>query len=599
MHVAVAIVGYRNVEDIVRCLDGLARSTHADFEVVICENGGRKAFESLTARIPFSLAGGQGVRCLLASGNLGYAGGVNRCLEHSPTADAWWILNPDTWPDAAALAAMVDRLSQGDTEAVGCTLHLPDGRVQSYGGHWRAWLARAVSIGHGRDLAAAPDPAVIESRQNYLNGASMLVGRRFVETVGPMRSEYFLYCEEVEWCLRGLSLGMRLGFASGALVLHYQGTATGNAVKVREKARLPVFLMARNQLLVTREGYPARTPLAVASTLALVILRFAKRGAWRQLGYGLAGWWAGVRGERGAPAWAETSGSQPPSAALAQSHVARKPRLNVKRYFQILVSLLYWLGMKVSRAGRSVLGLPRPNDLVVLYYHTVHAVDRRAFARQLDVLDRIATVAPAEAHARPKRPADASRQAVAITFDDAFLSVADHALPELSRRGLPCTIFVPVEWLGRQPGWEIEGDCDRSEVVVDCDRLRSLPSSLVKIGAHSLSHPFLTRISRADARREISESRRALERLIGAEVRLFAFPYGDYDDEVVAICQEEGYEHVFSIRPQPANLDRNDFLRGRVSVRADDGPLEFMLKASGAYGWLTLASKLKHSFGLR
>jgi N-acetylglucosaminyl-diphospho-decaprenol L-rhamnosyltransferase len=212
MHVCVAIVGFRNPGDITSCLRALARSTHPDFEVVICENGGKAAYEALTAAIPKTLAGGQTVRAVLAAKNLGYAGGVNVCLNASKDADAWWVLNPDTEPYPEAMAALVTRLAHGDREAVGCTILLPNGKVQSHGGRWQAWLARAVSLGIGEAADIRPNPASVERRQNYLNGASMMIGRRFLEATGPMREDYFLYCEEVEWCLRGLKRGMRLGF---------------------------------------------------------------------------------------------------------------------------------------------------------------------------------------------------------------------------------------------------------------------------------------------------------------------------------------------------------------------------------------------------
>ena len=88
MHVAVCIVTFRNVDYIVVCLNALARSTYADFEVVICENGGPEAFERMAAAIPAKLPGGQPVRAVLSAGNLGYAAGVNRCLREAPDADA-------------------------------------------------------------------------------------------------------------------------------------------------------------------------------------------------------------------------------------------------------------------------------------------------------------------------------------------------------------------------------------------------------------------------------------------------------------------------------------------------------------------------------
>ena len=299
MHIAVAIVGYKNAQDITHCLEQLDLSTHTDFEVNICENGGPEAFAKLQAAIPPALSKGQLVRAVLAPGNLGYAGGVNACIAHTPDAQAWWVLNPDTHPYPDALAALVLRLAVDDCDAVGCTLHLPNGLVQSHGGRWNGWLARAVSIGHSTPLSPPPNPAQIEARQNYLNGAAMLIGRRFLEVAGPMREEYFLYCEEVEWCLRAKAMGLRLGFAPSALVLHYQGTTTGNPPDIRQRGRVPVYLSERNKILLTRDLYPQRLGLVIPAALAVMLLRFGRRGAWRQLGYALSGWWAGLKDERG------------------------------------------------------------------------------------------------------------------------------------------------------------------------------------------------------------------------------------------------------------------------------------------------------------
>lgn len=303
MRVAVAIVGFRNRDDILSCLEALGRSTYPDFEVVICENGGPAAYAELTAALPGNLAGGQPVRAVLAPGNLGYAGGVNVCIEASRQAEGWWVLNPDTQPEPGCLAALVERLARGDCDAVGGTLYHAGGKVQAHGGRWRPWLARAESLGHGEALSGRIDPRAVERRQSYIPGASLLIGRRFRDTAGLMREEYFLYCEEVEWCLRALSLGLRLGFAPGARVLHGQGSTTGSADDYARRPRLPIYLDERNKLLVTRDCFPRRLPVAAAAALGLLVLRFARRRAWRQLGYAFAGWRAGLRNERGAPSW--------------------------------------------------------------------------------------------------------------------------------------------------------------------------------------------------------------------------------------------------------------------------------------------------------
>ncbi|MCJ2180052.1 glycosyltransferase family 2 protein [Novosphingobium album (ex Hu et al. 2023)] len=303
MHVSIAIVTFRNPEEIAGCLSALSASTYADFDVTICENGGAAAFASLSAAIPEALPEGQKVRAILAPGNLGYAGGVNVCMKAAPDADAWWIVNPDTVPAPEALAALVARLERGDVAAAGGVLHNPQGRIQAYGGRWNASMARCVSLGNGEPLAIRPDAAEIEGQMNYLLGASMLVGRTFVDKVGLMREDYFLYCEEVEWCLRAVAAGLKLGFAPDALVCHDQGGTTGSGDAHRVRPRMPIYLDERNKLNVVRDTTPERLPVAALGSLVLLVGRYLRRGAFRQFGYGLSGWLAGLRNKRGLPPW--------------------------------------------------------------------------------------------------------------------------------------------------------------------------------------------------------------------------------------------------------------------------------------------------------
>jgi len=302
-HVAVVIVGFRNVDDILRCLSALDAATYRNLEVVICENGGEAAFAELASRLAERPDLGLPVKAFAAPHNLGFAGGVNRGLEAAPNADAYWVLNPDTEPEPDALSSMVSRLARRDCDAVGCTVYLPDGRVQSHGGRWQAWLARSVSLGNGTSLDEPVSEPGIEDAQNYLNGATMVVSRRFLDLVGPMREDYFLYAEEVEWCLRGAAKQMKLGFAAGARVKHAQGSTTGAGGGAKERSRLSVYLSIRNEMLLTRDRFPLRLPVAALCALLVFSISFGRRGAWGQWGHALSGWLAGLRNERGAPAW--------------------------------------------------------------------------------------------------------------------------------------------------------------------------------------------------------------------------------------------------------------------------------------------------------
>jgi GT2 family glycosyltransferase len=302
MRVAILIVAFDNCEDVKRCLRALADSTHRDFEVVICENAGAAAFSSLSAAVPGILPPEQPVRLIQAPGNGGFAAGNNICLgAASPQADAFWILNPDTQPTPTALEEMVKRLEQGDCEAVGCVLCLPQGVVQAYGGYWNKWLARTVSLGSGEPLKSTIERTEIEAKQNFIFGTSMLFSREFLRVAGELREDYFLYCEEIEWCIRAEKRGLKLGFAPAARVLHFKGTTTGNVADIRKRSKSPVYLDERNRILLTRDQYPGFLPVAAIASVLQIALRYMRRGAVRQFFYALEGWFAGLRNERGYP----------------------------------------------------------------------------------------------------------------------------------------------------------------------------------------------------------------------------------------------------------------------------------------------------------
>jgi peptidoglycan/xylan/chitin deacetylase (PgdA/CDA1 family) len=263
-----------------------------------------------------------------------------------------------------------------------------------------------------------------------------------------------------------------------------------------------------------------------------------------------------------------------------------------ERAVKLAISMLWYSGDELSRALMKLAGRRPTARFVVLYYHEVPEQARTRFAHQMQALSRGTTVVRA-AHAGPL-PDQGSY--VAITFDDAFQSVRTNAVPELLGRGFPATIFVPVDCLGKEPSWEMTDGVD--DQVMTGDELRSLPG-LIELGSHSLSHPHLTKIDVAHLREEIAESRRKLAELLGRDVSLLAFPYGEYDDRVVGTCSQAGYQRVFGIDPWPADPAGGDFVRGRVPVDPTDGPLMFHLKSRGAYGWMIHASALKHKLARR
>ena len=252
------------------------------------------------------------VEILRAPDNLGYAGGINFSIDHTAPAEFYWILNPDTEPQPGALEAMLTRLRRGDCAAVGNDLVLDDGRLASSGGQWRRWTARAISINKGKFRQPQADTRTLESRINYIIGASMLITRDFHQRTGKMREDYFLYCEEVEWCLRAIRQGEKLGYAPDAVVLHAQGTATGGGGALNTRSKTAIYLSERNRILLTRDVFPDYLAIPALLSLLHLLIKYGKAGAWRQTGYAISGWLAGLRNERGKPHWLENSVTKNP-----------------------------------------------------------------------------------------------------------------------------------------------------------------------------------------------------------------------------------------------------------------------------------------------
>ncbi|MFL5253114.1 MAG: polysaccharide deacetylase family protein [Rhodopila sp.] len=261
----------------------------------------------------------------------------------------------------------------------------------------------------------------------------------------------------------------------------------------------------------------------------------------------------------------------------------------MKEAVKLAVSCFYFLAIRMKRGMMRLLGISQPLPLIILYYHGVPASTRASFSRQMASLARWAKVVPADF----RTSTALSEPTVAITFDDAFVSAFDNALPELSRRRFPCTIFVACGNLGSSPSWSMEEENELSEIVVTACRLKQSVDPLVVFGSHGVSHPHFTEITPNVARKELSASCDIITGITGTEVRLFAFPYGDYDGNQIRICQEVGFTHVYTIEPELVDPQADEFVRGRISVRPDDGCLTFFLKAHGAYAWLVPISRLK------
>ncbi len=248
----------------------------------------------------------------------------------------------------------------------------------------------------------------------------------------------------------------------------------------------------------------------------------------------------------------------------------------------------------LDRVRQFVQGPRAPATSVVLYYHAVRPDQRARFAAQMDRLLEVAEPISA-AHDRPLAP---GRRYAAVTFDDGFVSVLEQAIPELTARKIPSTVFVPTGSLGRAPAWVKQREHpSASESVVRSEQLKQLAAAeRVTVGSHSVTHPRLSALPENAVREELQQSRAELEKIIERPVDLFSFPHGAHNERVLQLAREAGYKRVFTISPTLAFVEPREFVTGRVAADPADWGCEFTCKTLGGYRWLSKTRTMKSLF---
>jgi peptidoglycan/xylan/chitin deacetylase (PgdA/CDA1 family) len=179
--------------------------------------------------------------------------------------------------------------------------------------------------------------------------------------------------------------------------------------------------------------------------------------------------------------------------------------------------------------------------LSILTYHSldglgsVLSTSPSTFARHLQVLREAgANVLSLREGAERLRRGDLPERALVITFDDGFRSVVEHGLPLLLDYGFTATVFVVSGFVGRSNSWPSQPAYVATQPLLDWPQLRELAEAGIDIGAHSRTHPRLPDLTRREIEAEIVQSKREIEDRVGHRVETFAYPYGDYDEAVLA-----------------------------------------------------------------
>ena len=233
---------------------------------------------------------------------------------------------------------------------------------------------------------------------------------------------------------------------------------------------------------------------------------------------------------------------------------------------------LRWTWWRPTRKGPPILmyhevGAHKPGSKL-----NVWRVEEKDFEAQLDLLSKRG-YRGVSLRALMENSSEEHKRA-AITFDDGYEGVLTRALPLLKARGFSATVFVVAGKLGGTNDWDGETPGD---ALLTGDGVRALHAAGIEIGSHGATHRALPELSDADLEAEVKGSKETLERVLGAPVTSFCYPYGACDDRAAAAVKNAGYRAATVIRGGIQDDFSDAFRLKRVAVRGTNGLLDFSL----------------------
>ena len=171
----------------------------------------------------------------------------------------------------------------------------------------------------------------------------------------------------------------------------------------------------------------------------------------------------------------------------------------------------------------------------VLCYHKIEPrlelgvtrLSPRRFARQVERLAAAGwrTIPLGDVAACVRGERSAGLRELAITFDDGYRGLRDHAFPVLEAHGFTATCFVITEYAGRLNRWDVAYGGRRFAHLAWRD-MRRWQARGITFESHTATHPRLTWLSERDVARELSSSRTAIEHALGSAPSTISYPFG-------------------------------------------------------------------------
>lgn len=233
-----------------------------------------------------------------------------------------------------------------------------------------------------------------------------------------------------------------------------------------------------------------------------------------------------------------------------------------------------------------------PRRIPILMYHKITEpayesphktyIAEEGFAAHMRALHRLGfstvTFADIEAAALGKR--ELPRKPVMLTFDDGYRGTHRRALPLMKQYGHRGVFYLMGDRSMRANGWDTP---DEESALITDEELRELCAAGMEVGAHSMTHRHMSRLSEVEALYEARESKRRLEELSGQRMVSYAYPYGDICPQSKRVVREAGFSFAVATDSGGLHFAEDPFHLFRVNVFPQDGFLQLFKKTLPAY----------------
>jgi GT2 family glycosyltransferase len=190
--------------------------------------------------------------------------GIKPALESAFPPKYILLLNPDTIVRPKAISVLVDYLEKNSSVGIaGSRLEEPDGTPQISAFRFHSFLSEfnsGIRLGFVSKLldkwVVAPPVSDVDCVTDWVAGASMIIRREVFAKIGLLDEEYFMYFEEVDFCLQAKKAGFECHYVPESHVVHLVGQSSGvTNTKITPKRRPEYWFDSRRRYFQKNHGF--------------------------------------------------------------------------------------------------------------------------------------------------------------------------------------------------------------------------------------------------------------------------------------------------------------------------------------------------------